>query len=95
MSSILGGIDIFTDSGVRLYTSDVNNVVAIRKLLIYDRWGELVARIENFQPNIPELGWDGYFLGKPVNPAVFAFVAEVELIDGSLKTLSGDVTVLR
>ncbi len=85
-----GENDFFT-----VYTSDIDNIKIIRKLLIFDRWGELVARIENFQPNLPELGWDGTFLGKPVNPGVFVYMVDAELIDGTTKKLTGDVTVIR
>ncbi|NNF36495.1 MAG: T9SS type B sorting domain-containing protein, partial [Saprospiraceae bacterium] len=85
-----GENDFFT-----VYSSDIGNIREIKKLLIFDRWGELVARIENFQPNLPELGWDGTFLGKPVNPGVFVYLVEAELIDGTTKKLTGDVTVLR
>ncbi|NNF36336.1 MAG: T9SS type B sorting domain-containing protein, partial [Saprospiraceae bacterium] len=85
-----GENDFFT-----VYTSDVNNIKIIKKLLIFDRWGELVARIENFEPNIPQLGWDGMFRGQNVNPGVFAWVVEAVLIDGTTENLSGDVTVLK
>ena len=62
---------------------------------IFDRWGELVYQEENFQPNNPGSGWDGNFNGKPMNPAVFVYFAEVRFIDGSVKQFKGDITLAR
>jgi gliding motility-associated-like protein len=93
--------NIFTPNGdgendfFTIYTSDIDNVREVKKLLIYDRWGELVARIENFQPNVPELGWDGTFRNSRVNPGVFAYLVEVELFDGTITKKAGDVTLLK
>jgi len=46
-------------------------------LEIFDRWGNQVFVATNFQPNDPLLGWDGTFKNKPMNPAVFAYIAKV------------------
>ncbi|MFK7772850.1 MAG: gliding motility-associated C-terminal domain-containing protein, partial [Saprospiraceae bacterium] len=62
---------------------------------IFDRWGELVYQEENFQPNDPGNGWDGNLNGKPLNPAVFVYFAEVRFIDGSVKQFKGDITLVR
>ncbi|MBK8111129.1 MAG: gliding motility-associated C-terminal domain-containing protein [Saprospiraceae bacterium] len=43
--------------------SPEGNVKTILYLNIYDRWGNLMFRKENFDPNVPDLGWDGYFNG--------------------------------
>ena len=64
-------------------------------LEIFDRWGNQVFVGHNFQPNDPLLGWDGTFKNKPMNPAVFAYVAKVELINGVQIPLKGDITLLR
>ncbi len=66
----------------------------INSLQIFDRWGQLAFRRNFFPPNMPELGWDGAVRGKPVNSAVFVFVAEVVLFDGRVEVIKGDVTVL-
>jgi hypothetical protein len=66
----------------------------VRKFIIVDRWGNLLFERHNFPPNIPELGWDGYFRGKPMDPAVFVYKVEVELYDGSVFHKEGDVTVV-
>ena len=40
-------------------------------------------------------GWDGFFNGKPVNPGVYAWMADVRFVDNETLTFSGDVTVYR
>ncbi len=67
----------------------------IRSFLVFDRWGEAVYRYEHFQPNDPTAGWDGTFRGRPLNPQVLVWYAVVELIDGRVITLKGDVTLVR
>ncbi|MFN0177010.1 MAG: gliding motility-associated C-terminal domain-containing protein [Saprospiraceae bacterium] len=75
-----------------LYTKGVRE---IRRLVIFDRWGEEVFLRKNFQPNDDSLGWDGTFRGSPLTPAVFVWAAEVEYIDGEVEVIYGDVTVVR
>jgi gliding motility-associated-like protein len=67
----------------------------IRELKIYDRWGELVFANENFQPNDPNSGWDGNFLGEPMNSQVFAYYTIIELIDGREIRKHGSLTLIR
>ena len=75
-----------------LYTKGVRE---IRRLAIFDRWGEEVFLRKNFQPNDDSLGWDGSFKGSPLTPAVFVWAAEVEYVDGEVEVIYGDVTVVR
>jgi hypothetical protein len=49
----------------------------------------------NFLPDDPSIGWGGDYKGEPMNPGVFAWWAEVELIDGVVILMKGDVTVVR
>ncbi|MEI6407745.1 MAG: gliding motility-associated C-terminal domain-containing protein [Bacteroidota bacterium] len=70
-------------------------LVKIRDLQIFDRWGSLITRVQNIVPNDPKLGWDGRWNGKEVATGVFVYWAEVEFKDGTTKIYKGDVTVLR
>ncbi len=70
-------------------------VKEIKSFLIFDRWGESVFSEFNFQPNDPAHGWNGQHRGKPLNPAVFVYVAEVVFKDGLVELFSGDVTLIR
>ncbi|MEO1713441.1 MAG: gliding motility-associated C-terminal domain-containing protein, partial [Bacteroidota bacterium] len=78
----------------QIYVRD-GSVERVREFLIFDRWGELVHKYENFQPNDPGSGWDGVFRGQPMNPAVFAYYAIVEFINGTVILYEGDVTLVR
>ena len=67
----------------------------IKKLQIFDRWGSLIFVNQDFRPNNLTAGWSGEYRGVPVNPAVFVWWAEVELVDGREVVVKGDVTVVR
>lgn len=77
-----------------LYAAD-RYVQKILQLTVFDRWGNVVFERHDFEANMPELGWNGTVNGKMANPEVFAFVAQIKLYDGSLKHISGDITVVR
>lgn len=67
----------------------------IHYLKVFDRWGNELYVQNDFLPNSPSLGWDGTFNGKPMNPGVFVWVAEIEFTDGEKALYKGDVTILR
>ncbi|TVR85334.1 MAG: gliding motility-associated C-terminal domain-containing protein [Saprospirales bacterium] len=71
------------------------DVREIEEFKIFDRWGNKVFESYNFPPNDPYYGWDGYFKGRPMNPAVFTYYAIVELVNGRKVTLKGDITLAR
>ncbi|MFT5745702.1 MAG: gliding motility-associated-like protein [Paraglaciecola sp.] len=62
---------------------------------IFNRWGETVYQYFDFLPNNPTDGWNGTHRGKPMNPAVFVWFAEVEFIDGKVEFFEGDVTLMK
>lgn len=67
----------------------------IRQFNVFSRWGEPVFSSTNFLPNDPTFGWDGLFRGNEVDAGVFAYMIEVEFIDGVTRILKGDVTIIR
>ena len=71
------------------------NIETVPSFSIYDRWGNRVFHQENFQPNTPLYGWDGKFEGRPMRPAVFAWKAVVEFLNGKRKVFYGDLTLVR
>lgn len=85
------------DDGVNesVFVSTGEGIEKINKLLIFDRWGNLVFKNENFLPNLPEEGWDGSFNGKEVNAGVFVYLVEVQLIDGGVEQFDGTITVVK
>ena len=62
---------------------------------IYTRWGDLVFRKADFDPNIPNLGWDGKFDGENLNPGVYVYRIEIIYGDGLEDQLAGDITIVR
>ena len=68
---------------------------AFNALRVYDRWGNLVYEGFGLPINDFSVGWNGRFQGELVNPAVFAWIAEVEFIDNVILSVTGSVTVAR
>ena len=70
-------------------------VQGINYIRIFDRWGVLVWQGNNLTPNDVSQGWDGRMNGEELNPAVFAFVAEVLYVDGEALVVSGDINLIK
>ncbi|MBK8483105.1 MAG: gliding motility-associated C-terminal domain-containing protein [Saprospiraceae bacterium] len=73
--------------------ADETSIIEI--LEVYNRWGELLFSAEHIQPNIPELGWNGSFKNKKMNPGVYIYYAKLKLSDGRIEILKGDFTLIR
>ncbi len=69
-------------------------LVRIRQLQVYDRWGNELAAISDIPPNDPDLGWDGRFRGQVMMPGVYVWWAELEYSDGTVEVQKGDVTLV-
>lgn len=70
---------------------------SVELLEIYDRWGGQMYSVRNININEPNFkGWDGIVLqsGKKVNPGVYVWTARVRFIDGEVRTIVGDLTVI-
>jgi gliding motility-associated-like protein len=71
-------------------------VTSINFVRLYDRWGELLFEETDLPPSPDGTpGWDGFFKGQKLNPAVFLYLVEVEFLDGKKLLYRGDVTLLR
>ncbi|MFK7809535.1 MAG: nidogen-like domain-containing protein [Saprospiraceae bacterium] len=81
--------DIFTIYGEEKQIKNINY------FQIYNRWGELVFENADFNPNDEGEGWNGYFRGSMMNPAVFVYMAEIEFVDGHVEFYKGDLTLFR
>ncbi len=82
-----------TNDVFRIYAGPT--VTKVKTFFVFDRWGELVYKHQDFNPSESSEGWNGKLDGKPMNPALFVWFAEVEFADGSTKVLEGEVTLLR
>ena len=76
---------------------DNNDVLFVRGIFIekmifriFDRWGELVFESEN-----PQIGWDGTFRGKKLDPDVYDFYLDVTCYNGLKSITKGNVTLMK
>jgi IgGFc binding protein/CHU_C Type IX secretion signal domain len=88
-------IDLKSSFGNDRFTLFSRDPVAIKRLDIYDRWGEKIFSKTDIMTNQTSDGWDGYYKDKPVLPGVFVYVAEIELLPGRFVQIKGDITVFR
>lgn len=58
--------------------------------VIYDRWGEKVFESAN-----PEMCWNGIYRGKPLDSAVFVYKIYAVMIDETIISDSGNITLVR
>ena len=77
----------------------LNPTPGIEKVLqwiIFDRWGNAVFGKTNFNPSDGSVFWNGQTsTGENANPGVFAYLLEVQLINGKTEVFHGDITLLR
>ncbi len=79
---------------IRLYTSP--GILKVLQWVIFDRWGNAVFGRTDRDPTDPSLSWDGYTpRGERLNPAVFPYLLEVELVTGKTEIYHGTITLLR
>ncbi|RME34236.1 MAG: gliding motility-associated C-terminal domain-containing protein [Deltaproteobacteria bacterium] len=62
---------------------------------IYDRWGELVFRAQNYDPRQVQAAWDGTFRGKAMDPGVFVWYLRYSSTDDTILERTGSVTLLK
>jgi gliding motility-associated-like protein len=67
----------------------------IKQLKVFDRWGDNVYNGTDLPLSDGSRGWDGYFREKLMNPGVFAYLAQVEFIDGVVVLFEGDIMIVK
>lgn len=65
------------------------NFITELNFKVFDRWGELV-----FETNDQAVGWNGYYKGKKVDPAVFVYYLRTVCEGGEIYFEEGNITVL-
>lgn len=66
----------------------------VHHLTIYDRFGNQVFHSKGIGPDGNIENWDGLISGKRASQGVYIWYSKVELVDGTISFLTGDVTVL-
>lgn len=77
------------------YIQDGGNVLTIKSLKIFDRWGGLVFQAANILPNDETAGWNGALNNGLLPPDVYVYVAEIVFKNGETVVKKGDVTLVR
>ncbi|HKK78816.1 MAG TPA: gliding motility-associated C-terminal domain-containing protein, partial [Phaeodactylibacter sp.] len=67
----------------------------VNRFQVFDRWGELLYQARDFAVNDPDVGWDGIYRGKPVDPGVYIWYLEVTYRDGQQAAFQGQTTLIR
>jgi len=64
--------------------------------IIFDRWGDAVYGRTDFDPNDTSVFWDGRTsTGEFSNPGVFPYIFEIQLVNGTVELLHGNITLIR
>ena len=70
-------------------------VLLVRTLQIFNRWGEQVFVSQKMTTSEEDNGWDGTFKGATLPSGVYVFWAELELYDGTIQVVKGEVNLIR
>lgn len=70
---------------------DIDNVLIFQ---VYDRWGELMYSLENFDPRREGHGWNGMHKGRLMNTGIFVWRIEILGLDGQKFSGKGDVLLV-
>jgi gliding motility-associated-like protein len=91
--------NIFSPNGdnindeVRIYAHP--GVSRILEFSIYDRWGNVVFYADDFFRDDTSVSWDGKFDGRKLDPAVFVYILEAELVTGRVEVMTGTITLIK
>ncbi len=78
------------------FRPEVNQSInALKEMMIYDRWGNLVYAEESIIDLNMWRGWDGKFNGSEAMAGVYVFIATFVALDGGEEVVSGDITIIR
>lgn len=89
--------DIFVPTAFTPNSDLSNDILYVRganlaeiNFQLFNRWGELV-----FETNDKNIGWDGRYKGKNVNPGVFTYQLRATCFDGQEYYKKGNITLIR
>lgn len=68
---------------------------AVVSYKVFDRWGSLLFENGGFMINDSTAGWNGTYRNERLAPGLYIWQVSVRYLDGELKTVSGNTTLLR
>lgn len=71
------------------------SLAALKEMMIYDRWGNLVYSVKSIADLSMWQGWDGKINGLDAITGVYVYIATYVALDSEEETISGDVTIVR
>ncbi|MBV6472752.1 MAG: hypothetical protein JPMHGGIA_01013 [Saprospiraceae bacterium] len=91
--------NVFSPNGDNIndvfYAGGSKSLSNIDEMLIFDRWGNVLYQGQDLAPRDATKGWDGRADGSYCLPGVYVFQIKGRFLDGFVKTVSGDLTLLR
>ncbi|MEM9886893.1 MAG: gliding motility-associated C-terminal domain-containing protein [Bacteroidota bacterium] len=76
------------------YLRGISATAALKSFQVFDRWGNEIFRQKDIPINEERYGWNGFWKNERLSTGTYAWVAEVEFLDGKRKILSGEVSLL-
>jgi len=67
----------------------------IKRMAVYNRWGQLIFENEGISANDPGAGWDGTYKGAILEPDVFIYVIDAYCETGEPFHFTGDISLIR
>lgn len=67
----------------------------IKRMAVYNRWGEMVYETYDAHPNDPAIGWDGTYRGEILAPDVYIYILDVTCSTGEPFVFKGDISLVR
>jgi gliding motility-associated-like protein len=81
-------------SNDRFYPSG-KGLAVVKRLRVFNRWGELMYDANNIPLNDEMNGWDGSFKGEPLKPDVYVYILDAICETGEAMQFKGDVSIVR
>jgi len=71
-------------------------ITVVKRLSVYDRWGELLFERFDVPVDDPTYGWDGTYKGTQLKPDVYVYIINaVCATTGEMMEYKGDVSIVR
>lgn len=70
-------------------------LLRINQLSVFDRWGSQLFRADDIPPNDSSFGWDGVARGERASTGTYVYLAEVQLSNGKIKVIKGELLLMR